>query len=145
MRKNRKRSNKMSVTASRSMHFGAVIVMLFVMVIVNLLASSRCDQMMKTLGEKENLLAKLGKDCERECGRWEQINTPDNLDRILPRLGMSMKYPRAEQIVHMDEDGKVVRGQISVARAQRRIAAKEGFASNSNVAKAKSTSMRKRR
>jgi len=106
--------------ASRSMHLGAVIVMLFVMVIVNLLASSRCDQMMKTIGEKENLLAKLTRDCERECGRWDQINTPDNLDRILPKLGMSMKYPRAEQIVHMDSKGCVVRGQISVARAERR-------------------------
>jgi len=123
----------MSVTASRSMHFGAVIVMLFVMVIVNLLASSRCDQMMKTIGEKENLLAKLGKDCERECGRWEQINTPDNLDRILPRLGMSVKYARPEQIIHMDGNGCVERGQISVARAERRIASKTVVASRSKA------------
>jgi len=120
MRKNRKRSKKMSVSASRSMHFAAVIMMLFVMVIVNMLASSRCDQMLKAIGEKENLLARLEKDRERESGRWDQLNTCDNLDRILPRLGMSMKYPRAEQIVRMDGAGRVVPGQMSVARAERR-------------------------
>lgn len=120
MRKNRKRSKKMSVSASRSMHFAAVIMMLFVMVIVNMLASSRCDQMLKAIGEKENLLARLEKDRERESGRWDQLNTCDNLDRILPRLGMSMKYPRAEQIVRMDGTGRVVPGQMSVARAERR-------------------------
>jgi len=120
MRKNRKRSTKMSVAASRSMHFGAVIVMLFVMVIVNLLASSRCDMMMKTIGEKEGRLDKLTKDCEREAGIWDQINTAENLDRILPKLGMSMKYPRAEQVVRMDDNGRPERGQISVARAERR-------------------------
>jgi len=133
MRKNRKHSRKMSVTASRSMHFGAVIVMLFVMVIVNLLAGSRCDQMMKMIGEKENKLAKLEKDRERECGRWEQINTPDNLDRILPKLGMSMKYARAEQIVHMDGSGRPERGQISVARAVRRLSVKDAVASADKV------------
>jgi len=120
MRKNRKRSKKMSVSASRSMHFAAVIMMLFVMVIVNMLASSRCDQMLKAIGEKENLLARLEKDRERESGRWDQLNTCDNLDRILPRLGMSMKYPRAEQIVRLDGSGRVVPGQMSVARAERR-------------------------
>lgn len=119
MKKNRKRSKKMSVSASRSMHFAAVIMMLFVMVIVNMLASSRCDQMLKAIGEKENLLAKLEKDRERESGRWDQLNTCDNLDRILPRLGMSMKYPRADQIVRMDGSGRVVPGQLSVARAER--------------------------
>jgi len=130
MRKNRKRSTRMSVTASRSMHFAAVIMMLFVMVIVNMLASSRCDQMMKRIGEKENLLAKLEKDRERESGRWDQVNTPDNLDRMLLRLGMSMKYPRAEQIVRMDGSGRPERGQISLARAARRRSEKASVASN---------------
>lgn len=141
MRRNRKRSTKMSVTASRSMHFAAVIMMLFVMVIVNMLASSRCDQMMKTIGEKESLLAKLEKDRERESGRWDQINTPDNLDRTLLKLGMSMKYPRAEQIVRMDAAGRPERGQISLARAARRRAEKAAVASNAKPA----TSTRRRR
>jgi len=120
MKKNRKRSNKMSVTASRSMHFAAVIMMLFVMVIVNMLAGSRCDQMLKTIGEKENLLAKLEKDRERECGRWEQINTDERLDNILLRLGMSMKYAHPKQIVRMDANGRPYPGQLSVAYDQRR-------------------------
>ena len=52
MKKNRKRSKKMSVMASRSMHVGGVLVMFFVMVIVNLLASSSCTQLMKSIGER---------------------------------------------------------------------------------------------
>jgi len=120
MKRNRKRSTKMSVTASRSMHFGAVIVMLFVMVIVNFLASSRCDQMMKEIGKKKSTLAKLEKDRERESGRWDQINTAENLDRILPKLGMSMKYPHPRQIVRMDAEGRIRSGQLSVASDLRR-------------------------
>jgi len=141
MRKNRKRSTKMSVTASRSMHFGAVIVMLFVMVIVNLLAGSRCDQMMKAIGEKEKLLAKLEKDRERESGRWEQAKTDENLDRMLPHLGMSMKYPHSSQIVRMDCDGNPEPGQISVKYAKQRTAQK-AVASN---ARPKPLSGRRRR
>jgi len=132
MRKNRKRSNKMSVTASRSMHFGAVIVMLFVMVIVNFLASSRCDQMMKAIGDKKNVLEKLEKDRERESGRWDQINTAENLDRILPKLGMAMKYPHPKQIVRMDAEGRIKSGQLSVASDMRR-RERKSVASNDKV------------
>ena len=39
MRKNRRIPKKMSVVASNTMHFGALIVVFSVMVIVNLLAS----------------------------------------------------------------------------------------------------------
>ena len=52
MKKNRKIPKKMSVVASNTMHFGAIIVILSVMVILNLLAGSSCSQLMKTIGEK---------------------------------------------------------------------------------------------
>jgi len=135
MKRNRRRSKKMSVTASRTMHFGAVVVMLFVMVIVNLLASSRCDQMMKEIGEKENRLNKLVKECERESGRWDQVNTVENLDRVLFKLGMSMKYPHPKQVIRMDADGIPERGQRSMEYAMRRLAEKAPLAVNGGRAK----------
>ena len=120
MKKNRRRSKKMSVMASRSMHVGGVLVMFFVMVIVNLLASSSCNQLMKSIGEKERLLAKLEKDRERESARWDAMKTSENLDRALLKFGLSMKYPRPEQIVLMDARGQPKPGQLSVARASAR-------------------------
>jgi hypothetical protein len=120
MKKNRKRSKKMSVMASRSMHVGGVLMMFFVMVIVNLLASSSCNQLMKSIGEKERQLTKLENDRARESARWDAMKTSENLDRALLKFGLSMKYPRADQIVRMDSHGRPKPGQLSVARASRR-------------------------
>lgn len=120
MRKNRKRSKKMSVMASHSMHVGAVIMMLFVMVIVNLLASSSCDQLLKSIGEKERQLLKLEDEHVRESARWEGMLTAKNIERALSVRGMSMHTPRAVQIIRMGEDGQPTPGQFSVARAEQR-------------------------
>lgn len=120
MKKNRKRSKKMSVMASRSMHIGAVMVMLFVMVILNLLASSSCNQLMKSIGEKEKLLTKLEKDRTRESARWDAMKGPEDIDRALLRFGLAMRYPKAEQVVVMDAHGRPRPGQLSVARAAAR-------------------------
>ena len=122
MRKNRKRSRKMSVMASRSMHVGAVLVMLFAMVILNILASSSCTQLMKSIGDKEKIIAKLENDVVRESTRWDEMKTNESLDAALRRFGLSMKYPRAEQVVRMDANGRPKPGQLSVARAMRRAA-----------------------
>lgn len=119
MRRNRKRSKNMSVMATRSMHIGAVMVMFFVMVILNLLASSSCNQLMKSIGEKEKLLAKLEDDRTRESARWDAMKTSDNIDRALLKFGLSMKYAKPEQIVRMDSAGRPRPGQLSVARAKR--------------------------
>lgn len=120
MKKNRKRSKKMAVMASRSVHIGAVLVMLVVMVIFNLLATSSCNQLMKAIGEKEKTLARLEKDRVRECARWDAMKSPEDLDRALRRFGLMMHYPKAEQIVMMDARGRPRPGQLSVARAQSR-------------------------
>ena len=119
MKKNRRRSKKMSVMASRSMHIGAVMVMFFVMVILNLLASSSCTQIMKSIGEKERTLAKLEDERMRESARWDAMKTADNIDRALLKFGLSMRYAKAEQIVRMDSAGRPKPGQLAVARARR--------------------------
>ena len=127
----------MSVMASRSMHIGGVLVMFFVMVIVNLLASSSCNQLMKSIGEKERQLTKLEKDRERESARWDSMKTSENLDRALLKFGLSMKYPRADQIVRMDSRGRALPGQISVARAAKRNSGASKTAQNSGTRKAR--------
>jgi len=120
MRKNRKRSVKMSVWATNTMHFAAVIVMLFVMVIINLLASSSCDQLMKSIGEKERALDRLEEERVRESARWEEMKTPEKLESALLRHGLAMRYPKPDQVVRMKANGRPYPGQLSVAKARQR-------------------------
>jgi hypothetical protein len=124
MRKNRKVSKKMSRAASRSMHVGAVILMLFVMEIMNLLASSSCNQYMKTIGEKRKLLEKLEKDRERESANWERMKTPEKLEAALVYHGHKMRYPRQDQIIRLKSDGTAYPG-LAVNRAKRMYGAED--------------------
>lgn len=109
----------MSVVAAGTAHFGAILAILFVMVIVNILASSSCKQLMKAIGEDERALARLEDACMREATRWEEMKTPENIEAALMRHGLSMKPPRPDQIVHMTSAGNPYPGQLSVARARK--------------------------
>ena len=120
MRKNRKIPKKMSVVASNTMHFGAVIVILSVMVILNLLAGSSCTQLMKTIGEKERELVKLEDSKMRESTRWEEMKTPERVEEALRAHGLAMATPRACQVVRMRADGTPFPGQLSVLRSRQR-------------------------
>jgi hypothetical protein len=120
MRKNRKIPKKMSVVASNTMHFGAIIVILSVMVILNLLAGSSCTQLMKTIGEKERELVKLEDSKMRESTRWEEMKTPERVEEALRAHGLAMATPRAYQVVRMRADGTPFPGQLSVLRSRQR-------------------------
>jgi hypothetical protein len=120
MRKNRRIPKKMSVVASNTMHFGALIVVFCVMVIVNLLASSSCTHLMKAIGEKERQLAKLEDAKARESTRWEEMITPERVRSALCAHGLLMDVARPYQWIHMRSDGTPVPGQHSVARARQR-------------------------
>lgn len=120
MRKNRKVSKKMSVIAVQSMHIGAVMFSLFIMVILNLLAASNCSHLMKSIGEKEKELNKLEDARLREVSRWEEMKTPRRLEAALRDNGMSMHYHKSSQVVRMTAAGEPASGQISVARAAMR-------------------------
>ena len=120
MRKNRKIPKRMSVVAANTMRFGAIIVFLFVMVILNLLASSSCTQLMKAKGEKERELVNLDDERNREATRWEEMKTPRRLEAALRDNGMSMHYHKSSQVVRMTASGEPASGQISVARAAMR-------------------------
>ena len=73
MRKNRKMSKKMSVMAGRTVQIGAVMVMAFAIVILNMLATSSCKHLEKEIRIKERQLAKLDDEKEREGARWNDI------------------------------------------------------------------------
>ena len=119
-RKNRKVSKRMSVVAGHAVRFGAVIVMFFVMAIVYLLAKSSCEQLSDEIRDKEHVLAKLEDEQDRESARWEEMKTPDRLEAALLRHGLSMKYPRPDQVVRVRADGTLLPGQPAVARAAQR-------------------------
>ena len=120
MRRNVKKPAKMSVVAANTMRFGVIIVFLFIMVILNLLASSGCNHLMKEKGEMERELVKLEEARTREATRWEEMKTPEKVDAALLRHGLSMKLPRSEQNVRMRVNGTPYPGQISIARARQR-------------------------
>ena len=132
MRKNRKIPKKMSVVATTTMRFGAILVFFFVMVLFNLLSSTSCSQLMKTKGELERELARLEDARMREATRWEEMKTPERVEAALLRHGLSMKIPRADQNVQMRADGTPYPGQLSLARARQRL----GFEKTASVSSA---------
>ncbi len=120
MRNNRKVSKKMSRISMHTMHIGAVMLMLFVMVILNLLASSSCDQLMKRIDEKERNLRLKEAELDRTTARWDAMKSTDNLDRALVKWGLAMRIPSENQIIRMDAGGRPEPGQTSVALARQR-------------------------
>lgn len=120
MRKNRKIPKKMSVVATNTMRFGAIIVFFFIMVILNLLSSSSCTQLLKAKGELEREIAKLDDARMRESTRWEEMKTPEKVEMALLRHGLAMRTPAPEQSVCLMADGTPRPGQLSVAKAKMR-------------------------
>lgn len=110
----------MSVLATNSMRFGAIIVFFGMMVILNVLSSSRCAQLLKEKGEMEREISRLEDARMRESTRWEEMTTPDRLEIALLRHGLSMKTPRPDQIVRMTSDGSPRAGQLSLAKMKMR-------------------------
>ena len=120
MRKNRRIPKRMNVLTRTTARFGAVLVVLFAMVIMNILATSSCQQISMSIGRGERELASLEDACNREATRWQQMTAPEKIDSALLRHGLAMKPPRPDQNVYMKSDGKPYRGQPSVAAVGRR-------------------------
>ena len=121
MRKNRRVTKKMSVVATNSMRFGAIIVFFFVMVILNLLSSQSCSQLLKQKGEMEREIAKLEDAHMRESTRWEEMKTSENIEAALLHHGLSMQTPRPDQTVRLLPDGTPRPGQLSLTKSKSRL------------------------
>ena len=135
MRRNVKKPAKMSVVAANTMRFGVIIVFLFIMVILNLLASSACTHLLKEKCEMEREISKLNEARTREATRWEEMMTPEKVEIALLRHGLAMRLPRPDQNVRMRSDGTPYPGQLSIARARQR--AGLPVAANKSTAKPK--------
>ncbi|MBR7180005.1 MAG: hypothetical protein IKD42_00085 [Kiritimatiellae bacterium] len=122
-RKNKMRSTRMSIVARRTMYGFSIIVTLCVVTIFHHLASSTCTGMMKKIGEKERLLARLEDEQTREAARWEEIKSNRSLEKALRDFGMAMHYAKPAQMVRLNADGSVRPGQISVAKMAERSSA----------------------
>ena len=109
----------MSRIVSHSMSVGGVILLLFLMVIFNLMGTSQCSQLMKSINDKERQLVMCKAELERSVAQWESAKASGNLERALLKRGMAMNYPNPRQIIRMD-GGKPLPGQTSVALLQRR-------------------------
>jgi len=118
--RNRRVGRTYSVVVAGVGHLAAIGVAVFVVGLMNVLANTSCKQLIKTIGEEGRQLAKLEDACMRESTRWEEMKTPEKIERALLRHGLSMKPPRADQIVHMRTNGQPYPGQLSVARARQR-------------------------
>lgn len=105
MKQNRKTTKRWSTVATNSTRFGAIIGALFVMVILNLLASSSCQQLSKSIGEGEKILSRLEDECRQECNRWDSMKTPEKLQAALLRHGLKMAPAHPNQNIHMKADG----------------------------------------
>lgn len=111
----------MSVVATNTMRFGAIIVFFFVMVILNLLSSSSCTQLQNAKGALEREIAKLDDARDRESTRWEEMKTTENIEAALLRHGLSMHTPRPDQTVSLRADGTPHPGQLSLTMAKMRV------------------------
>ena len=120
MRRNRKIPKKMSVVATNTMRFGAIIVFFFVMVILNLLSASSCTQLQNAKGALEREIVKLDEARTRESTRWEELKTAESIEAALLRHGLSMKLPRPDQTVRLMPDGTPRPGQLSIAKTKMR-------------------------
>ena len=82
-------------------------------------ASSKYQQLSKLVGEKKDAIKKLEKVSMQEQNRWDQLKTNEKLSAALIKHGMSMKPPRADQIVYMKSDGTPYPG-MAVNRSRNR-------------------------
>ena len=120
MRRNRKMPKKMSVVATNTMRFFAIIVVFFVMVILNLLSASSCTQLQNAKGALEREIAKLDDARMRESTRWEEMKTPEKIEAALLRHGLLMRTPGPSQTVVLMADGTPRPGQLSLAKMKMR-------------------------
>lgn len=120
MRKNRKVSKRKSRIATYAAYFAVVLLTFFVMMVLNIMANTKCSQLQKSIADKEKILS-LGEDeLERNEIRWDAVKSSDNLEHALVKRGMAMYYPNPNQIVRMDEAGMVLPSQTSVALLRRK-------------------------
>lgn len=107
---------KNSVLTSGTFGVASLIVSALIMAMIYYVLDSRCDLINSEIGKAEKRLKALDAECAREMARWDGQGITERLSEKLTRFGLEMRYPRQDQIVHMDADGRPRPG-IAVTRA----------------------------
>lgn len=144
-KKNRRMTKRHSVVAATTVRVGAVVVLFFVMVIFNMISSSRCTQLVAEKRKMERELAQLEDARMRESSRWEEMKTPDKIEAALVRHGLRMSLPRFDQTIRIRRDGSIPQGQIAVARARNQGAKSVVASAKPRVAAQRTVSYRRKR
>jgi len=130
MRRNRKLTRRYSSLYTYTACAAGFLMALLVVTMVFYFVDSKCTQLSQSIGREKNRLAQLEKERKREQARWEQMKTRTGLDDALRRHGLAMDLARPDQIVRIDSAGRVLPGQISVAKIKQNRAAAERVAAN---------------
>lgn len=120
MGRNKKTSKRMSALATNTLRTAAALGALFAVAILDMLASSSCNQLVKRADAAEKKLQRRVADLESAQARWDAVRSSGNLDRALVKWGLDMRLPAATQIVRMDAKGAPLPGQMSVALVRQR-------------------------
>jgi hypothetical protein len=140
--KRNKKVKKHSRCTVNSVNFVALIVLSFFAVMVYWSQDARCTALSQELGKAEKEFARLERDCQREAVNWEELKTPENLQRALIRHGLDMGPANpGEQVVNMTSAGQPAPGQMSVAR----IKARRGLTERMVLADSPSSRMARRK
>ena len=122
MRRNVKSSTRTSRITRFTMGGIALVIAVVTAVLICFRAESTCQDLRRTISAQERELKRLRDDYERESARWEEMTKPEHLERALVRHGLSMHYPKPEQVIRMRADGRPYPNQISVAKVEQRSA-----------------------
>lgn len=114
MRKNRKIPKKVSVAANVTMYAGMNVLMVFVVTVVYMLASSSCSQLMNEVCKLEEKLGQCENERQREEARWQGLNATENLESTFVKCGISVREPSHNRIIRIGADGKPLSGQLSL-------------------------------
>ena len=113
MKRNRKRHVRMDVMPKLLV---AWIVTVVSVAIGYWFMDSKCKQLNQEIRKHEMKYDTLENARAREALRWDEKKTPEKLEHAMFQSGRAMDYPKASQVVRLDFKGRIVPGQVSLAR-----------------------------
>ena len=116
MRRNRKRQVRAHFLPRTAV---GVIVSMVTVALIYWFVDSKCTLLGQEIRKHEQKYVALDNERVREAARWDEKKTPEKLERAMLQHGLAMSYPTAEQVVRMDQGGRPVPGQLSLARFQK--------------------------
>lgn len=127
MKRNRKRQVKIE--------FVPKVFVVWIVIVVSVaigywFMDSKSKQLNQEIRKYELKYTQLENARAREALRWDEKKTPEKLEEALLRNGLAMDYPKASQVVRLDSRGRLIPGQVSLARINKMKGAVSTVANN---------------